>query len=146
MTKNKKIIISLISAVALLLIGFGAYRYFVVSAYNQAIQQIEQRGFNNISGTVKSVEGDNLRILAKVPENYSLSSGKAPNYIEKEFLLKTSPTSEIYSNEIRIEGNFLTKLDSLSGIKPNDIFSAIAKENVLKNNELNVVELIIVKK
>ena len=149
MTKNKKIIISLVSAVAILLIGFGAYRYFTVRSYNQSMQeirqQIEEAGFNNISGIVKSVEGDNLRILAKVPENYSLLPVGETKYIEKEFLLKISATTEMYLSEIKTEGEFLTKLDSLGSIKPNDVFSAIVKENVLKNSELNVMELTIAK-
>ena len=113
MTK-KKIIISLVSAVAILLIGFGAYRYFTVRSYNQSMQeirqQIEEAGFNNISGIVKSVEGDNLRILAKVPENYSLLPVGETKYIEKEFLLKISATTEMYLSEIKTEGEFLTKL------------------------------------
>lgn len=148
MTKNKKIIILLVSAVAILLIAFGAYRYFTVRSYNQSMQeirqQIEEAGFNNISGTVKSVEGNNLKILAKVPENYSLLPVGETKYIEKEFLLKILPDSQMYSSEMRVDGEFLTKLNSLGGVKPNEIISAIVKENILKNNELNVVELIIV--
>ena len=51
----------------------------------------------------------------------------------------------MYLSEIKTEGEFLTKLDSLGSIKPNDVFSAIVKENVLKNSELNVMELTIAK-
>lgn len=146
MTKKKKIIIISVLVVVLVVLAFVVYRYFVVSSYNLKMQRIEQAGFNNINGIVKSVEGNNLRILANVPESYDLLSGKAPNYIEKEFLLKTTSDSEIYLSEIKAEGEFLTKLDSIKNTKPNDIVSVIAKENILKNNELNVVELIIIKK
>jgi hypothetical protein len=149
MNKKKKIIILLVSAVVILLIAFGAYYYFVIRANNllaqQSRQQIEDAGFNNINGTVKSVEGDSLRVLAEVPESYSLLPAGEVKYIEKEFLLNISTTTEMYSNETTVEGNVLTKLDSISGVKPNAVFSAIVKENVLKNNELNVVELTIIK-
>ena len=148
MNKKKKIIIVLASIIVILAAVFGVYRYLALSSYNRSMQeirrQIEDAGFNNVSGIVKSVEGDSLVISAEIPENYSLLSS-VTGYTQKEFLLKMASTSEIYSSEIGTGGELLTRLDSFSGTKPGDIVSVIVKENVLKNNELSVVELIIKK-
>lgn len=147
MTKNKKIIIYSISVIAVLLIILSAYRYFVINSANnfaqQIRQQIEEAGINNISGIVKSVEGDSLKILASVPESYSLFPAGETTYTEKEFLLKTLPDSQMYSSEMRTDGEFLTKIDSISSIKINTTVSAIVKEDIFKNNELSVAELFI---
>lgn len=147
MNKKKKIIILSISIVLLLIIGFAIYRYIVINSSNKITQQIreqiEQIGFNNLSGTIKSVEGGNLRVLARVPENFSLFSVEDNNYIEKEFLLKILTTSEINSSTAGADGITLTQINSISDAKQGGVFSAIVKENVFKNNELSVVELII---
>ena len=114
MTKNKKIIISLISIGVIIMTTVGAYRYFTDRSYNQLTkqvrEQIEEAGFNNISGTIKSVEADNLKILAKVPENYSLLSVGETKYIEKEFLLKIVPTSKINLVEATTDGIVFTEI------------------------------------
>ena len=145
MTKNKKIIISLISIGVIIMTTVGAYRYFTDRSYNQLTkqvrEQIEEAGFNNISGTIKSVEADNLKILAKVPENYSLLSVGETKYIEKEFLLKIVPTSKINLVEATTDGIVFTEINSISGVESGSAFSAIVSENILKNNELTAVEL-----
>ena len=147
MNKKKKIIILSISIVLVLALSFALYRYFIVSSSNELTQQIreqiEQMGFNNLSGTIKSVEGNNLRVLARVPENFSLFPIENNTYIEKEFLLKILPTSEINSSIAGADGITLTQIDSIIDAKLGDVFSAVVNENVLKNNELSVVELII---
>lgn len=147
MNKKKKIIILSISIVLIIVMAFATYRYFTVSYSNKLIQgtreRIEQMGFNNLSGTIKSVEGSNLRVLARVPENFSLFSVEENNYIEKEFLLKILPISEINSSTAGADGITLTQMDSVGDAKSGAVFSAIVKENVFKNNELSVVKLII---
>ncbi|MHB9019500.1 MAG: hypothetical protein ACYC3G_01290 [Minisyncoccota bacterium] len=147
MNKKKKIIILSISIILILVLASAIYWYFSVSYSNKLIQgtreQIEQMGFNNLSGTVKAIEGDNLRVSARVPENFSLFSTEENRYVEKEFILKILSTSEIYLSMAGVDGIALTQMNSIGEVKLGNTFSAIVKENILKNTELSVKELII---
>jgi len=134
MFKNKKkLVIGLIIILAVL-IGLGFYLYPIL---------FPAPGIYNLNGVVKFIEGNSLRVWANVPESSSFSSG-APKYIEKEYILKIGPDSSLFGNEIKIDGNYLTKLNSIADIKENSLIDAIVKEDILKNTKLNVVELTIV--
>lgn len=134
MNKNKKklIVISIIILVVLISLGFYLYPILFPAP-----------GIYNLNGVVKLIEGNSLRVWANVPESSSFSNG-APNYIEKEYTLKIGPDSGLFGNVVKIDGNYLTKLNSAADIKENSVIGAVVKENILKNKELNVVELTIV--
>lgn len=137
MFKNNKMLVAGIIIMLAVLIGLGFYLY---SVYFPAVV------INNLNGVIKSINGNSITVMASVPESPSLFSGNdLLNYIEKEYLLKIGSDSSIFENEVKMDGNYLTQLDSAADIKANSVISAVVKENILKNDELNVVELTIVK-
>jgi hypothetical protein len=142
MLKNKKILLISSVIIGLLILsitGYYFYSKFIIDRdYQIAVQKVEEQGLNNISGTVKSIEGNNLRVLAQVPEDFTPFSKGGYKYINKEFLLKTSSETQIL---FYVENNNFNQLSNLDTIKIDDKFSAVSKTNILNNNELEVVEL-----
>jgi len=134
MLNNKKKIIIILIAVSIVLIGLGFYLYPTL---------FPMPGIFTLNGTVKLVEGNSLRVWATVPES-SLSSDGVPNYIEKEYTLNIGADSSLFGNVIKNGGNYMTKLGSAADIKENSLIDAVVKEDILKNTELNVVELTVV--
>ena len=135
MLQNKKKVAIISIVILAVLIGLGFYLYPILFP--------PAPGIYNLNGVVKLIEGNSLRVWANVPESSSFSSG-VPNYIEKEYTLIIGSDSSLYGNEVKIDGNYLTRLNSAEAIKENSVIGAIVKENILKNTELNVVELTIV--
>lgn len=141
MSKNKKIIIWLSVLIVLVLLGYLIYVNYIYPKYfykKELFTEIEQQGLSNFTGVVDSVEGDNLRVTAQVPEEFTPFSKNGYRYIDKELLLKTSSTTEIL---FFVKDTTYNQLNSLSEIKPRDSFTAVAKENIMDKNELNVVQI-----
>lgn len=138
MSKNKKILISLAIIIALSIVGYFIYQYINQPDY----VSVEQAGLNNISGVIESVEKNKLGVLAQVPDEFTPFSKGGYMYVNKRYVLETTSETEIL---LHIKDNEFNLLTDLATVKPNDAFSAISKQNIMNNNELEVVELIIYK-
>jgi len=140
MTKNKKILISI--AILLVLTASVYFVYGIFFNSSKQYAEIEQQGLNNISGAVKAIEGNNLRVLAQVPDEYTPYTKGGYEYVNKNYVLKTSPSTQML---LFIKDNNFNQLFDLSSIKPGDNFTAVSKENIMNKNELEIVEIIFYK-
>jgi len=138
MSKTKKIIFIVLAIVVLAGVGYWAYFKFIYNPY----VVVEEAGINNLSGQVISFQGDKLSVSAQVPTNYKPFSNEDYKYAAKDFVLNISPETQvlIFNASDEAISNDLAK------VSVGDLFSAIASENVLKNENLNIKELNIYKK
>jgi hypothetical protein len=134
MFNNKKKTIIILIAILGILIGLGFYLYPII---------FPMPGIFTLNGIVRSVEGNSLIVLANVPETSSFSN-EVPNYIEKEYKLNIGSDSNLFGNVIKNGGNYMSKLGSTADIKTNSLIDAVVKEDIMKNTELNVVELTVI--
>ena len=139
MSKPKKI--TLIVIIVLLILAVAGY--FIVMGINNSnraaeIKSAEQGGLNNISGIVNSVNGEDMTVTAEVPNEFTPYSKGGYTYVSKSYILKTSSSTQIlfYVNDTNYN-----QLVDLSSIKPGDRFSAMVKENIMSNSELNVAQI-----
>ena len=138
MFKNKKWVIAISIIILIILLGLAYFLYYFGFFAGTA-------AITALNGQVRAINGNTITIMASVPEARPFfANGGAPNYVSKEYLLKINPDSKIYMNEIKIDGNYLTEQNSMANLKVNSVIDARVKEDILKNKELNVVELTII--
>ncbi|MBU4348668.1 hypothetical protein KJ671_04175 [Patescibacteria group bacterium] len=136
MSKTKKIIISILVILLLASAGYCIYTKYIYNPYSAE----EKQGLNNFSGVVKAIEGNNIRVLAQIPEEFTPFSKGGYDYIEKEYLLKSSDSSVIL---LQTDIDVFNELETLSEAKIGDYFSAMATENIMDKNEIVVSEIIL---
>lgn len=141
MSKKKKIILLVIVLLVLAAAGYFVYLNISVNRARQAaIAEIEQRGLKNMTGVVQLVEGDSLKVLAQVPEEFTPLSKGGYKYIEKEYVLKIASSSIV---TLQTDPGAVSELKSLEKIKSGDHFSALASEDIMGKNEVGIAELMI---
>lgn len=142
MTKTKKIISISASMLVLAAAGYFIYINFYNSNDLLTAADVEQLGLNNIGGEVISVKGDGLMALAQVPDEFTPYSENGYVYVNKQYLIKTSSSTQIllFVDDINYE-----QLFDLGSIKPGDKFSAVSKDNIMDRNEIEAVEIIFYK-
>ena len=136
---NKKILISAILLVLLTIAVYFSYNYFL---NKPNYGEIESVGLNNISGTVELVEGNTLKVIAQVPDNFTPFSENGYKYINKSYILKITSSTTIL---LHVKDNEFNQLSDLSTIKPGYKFLAASKENIMDKNEIEITELTIYK-
>jgi hypothetical protein len=137
MSKTKKVIVGFLAVIVLALLGLFVYGEY----FYDPLGGIAKTSLNNLSGSVKAVEGDRLRVIVRVPENFDPASIGGYKYIEKEMFFNFVKVSVI----VMLKGGDKYEMITVSDIKAGDNFSAIAGENVLNKNEVVVSELIILR-